>query len=101
MRYHGKGPVSRMRQSASDKERQHNVKTVAWQWTPAGSDAEAYQHEAYRIGNDNGVANPSNFNINNSPGAKSIGPGPSFPDPATFPGAVGAAMGTGTTSPAQ
>ncbi|MFG6490597.1 RHS repeat domain-containing protein, partial [Roseateles sp. BYS78W] len=69
MKYHGKGPESRMEKSAALKsEKNGGVKDK--EWKPSENDREAFKDEHKRIEADGGVQNPNNLNQINSPGKK-------------------------------
>ena len=68
--YSGKGPKSRMEQSAKEKSKRHSDETVDKEWKPAKNDAEAFKDEDRRIEQHGGVRDSSNYNIRNSPGQK-------------------------------
>ena len=70
MKYHGKGPESRMQQSAREKSKVYSDPVVAKDWTPSPTEKDAFIDEAKRIRNDGGVKNISNYNKINSPGEK-------------------------------
>ncbi|MCJ8270785.1 MAG: hypothetical protein MJK04_15445 [Psychrosphaera sp.] len=66
--YHGKGPLKRMEQSAKDKGGKNGGAENA-KWDEAMDDKSAFKDEAKKIANDkDGVRNPNNLNIRNSPG---------------------------------
>ena len=72
-KYHGKGPESRMEQSAKQKSKEYSDKVVKKEWTPASSEKEAFMQEAKRIRKDKGVGpNHGNYNKINSPGEKML-----------------------------
>lgn len=72
-KYHGKGPESRMEQSAKQKSTEHSDKVVKKEWTPASSEKEAFMQEAERIRKDGGVGEDhKNYNKINSPGEKML-----------------------------
>ncbi|GKV68547.1 hypothetical protein NCCP2716_10450 [Sporosarcina sp. NCCP-2716] len=71
MKYHGKGPKSRARESGRRYEKKYGEVVRKIHWTPAKNDREAFKQEHARIQKDkNGVLNRKNYNKINSPGAK-------------------------------
>lgn len=71
MKYHGKGPESRMEQSAKEhaRDNQTTVKDGGKDWTPAANNREAFKAEDRRIQADGGVGEKyGNYNQINSPG---------------------------------
>ena len=73
MKYHGKGPRSRARQSAREHANKHKTSFDDHDidWEPAANDTQAFMDEATRIRGDGGVG-PAHGNLNqiNSPGEK-------------------------------
>ncbi|MDD1796406.1 RHS repeat-associated core domain-containing protein, partial [Enterovibrio sp. ZSDZ42] len=74
-RYHGKGPVRRMLESGAYRATANGTVPIAFDWTPADSDREAFKDEYRRMQTDSipfvydeGKDNPINFNIRQSPG---------------------------------
>ena len=71
MKYHGKGPESRMQQSAREKSKLYSDPVVAKDWTPSPTEKDAFIDEAQRIRNDGGLGIKfGNYNKINSPGEK-------------------------------
>ena len=69
-KYHGKGPVSRMEQSAREKSKKFSDPVVSKDWVPSPTERDAFIDEAKRIRDDGGVKSPTNYNLINSPGEK-------------------------------
>ena len=69
-KYHGKGPTSRMEQSAREKAKEYADPVVNMDWPPSPTQKDAFIDEAKRIRADGGVKNPNNYNKINSPGEK-------------------------------
>ena len=76
-RYHGKGPVGRMLTSAAQQAAVHRTVPTSFNWTPAkgNSEREAFKDEYRRMQTDavpnvypEGVHNPVNYNLIQSPG---------------------------------
>jgi hypothetical protein len=76
MKYHGKGPKSRMEASAKRISKEYGVKAINKNWTSAKNAHEAFKQEARRIRADGGIGNPKNYNKINSPGEKYLPPPP-------------------------
>jgi len=68
--YHGKGTRARSQQSGKEKEVKYNDPHIATDWTPSPNSRQALKDENTRIQNDEGIENPNNYNIINSPGKK-------------------------------
>ncbi|RIW11878.1 hypothetical protein D0X99_20170 [Algoriphagus lacus] len=69
MKYHGKGPESRMNKSANERATKNNpVKSK--DWTPAKNDRDAFKQESERLENDGGHRSNTNYNKRDSPGTK-------------------------------
>lgn len=68
-KYHGKGPESRMNQSAREKA-ENNGGVKSKEWAESANDREAFKAEHERIAGDGGVDNPNNLNRRNSPGKR-------------------------------
>ena len=69
-KYHGKGPESRMNQSAKYREQKHNDKVKSKDWTPADNDVDAFIDEYFRMERDGGYRSDNNYNERQSPGKK-------------------------------
>ncbi|WP_426448479.1 polymorphic toxin-type HINT domain-containing protein [Paenibacillus sp. S-38] len=67
--YHGKGPISRMDQSAKERSLANNDPVITKVFTPAANVREALMEEARRIRDDGGPGK-GNYNRINSPGKK-------------------------------
>jgi hypothetical protein len=74
-KYHGKGSISRMLVSAAFQSAMHTTKPTSFDWTPTANDREAFKNEYKRMQTDavpglypEGVSNPINYNILQSPG---------------------------------
>lgn len=67
--YHGKGPVSRMKQSDKQHSVDNNDPVVSYDCTPSKSNFDAFVDEAQRIRRDGGIKG-NNYNKINSPGEK-------------------------------
>ena len=73
MRYHGKGPQSRMEQSARLQSKRNTDKVVSKDWTPSASEADAFMDEARRMRKEEGIGEKyGNYNRINSPGEKML-----------------------------
>lgn len=73
MKYHGKGPKSRMEESARRLGKKYGteIDRSKSDWTPAGSERQAFKQENKRIWSDEGGPDsPDNYNQRNSPGKK-------------------------------
>ena len=73
-KYHGKGPISRMAESALIHSTEDNPVTNL-DWTAAATSRQAFKDEHTRMQTDKvdrvypqGVENPINYNIRQSPG---------------------------------
>lgn len=73
-KYHGKGSISRMLQSAKEKFKKYGDKAVGFQWSRAANNRQAFIDEHFRILFDGGIDNPMNYNRINSPGKKFLNP---------------------------
>lgn len=69
-KYHGKGPKSRMEQSAKEKSKKYKTKVKSKDWTPAANDEDAFIDEYLRMEKDGGYNSNNNYNIRQSPGKK-------------------------------
>jgi len=74
-KYHGKGPINRMFESALFQMGVHQTTVKSFDWTPSISDREAFKAEYNRMQTDQvlpyypeGYMNPRNYNIRQSPG---------------------------------
>ena len=70
MKYHGKGPKSRMEQSAKEQSKKHDNLVKSKEWKEAKNDREAFKDESKRIENDGGSKSTGNYNQKKSPGDK-------------------------------
>lgn len=70
-KYHGKGPKSRMRQSAKEKSEKNKVDVVSMDWKEADNDIDAFIDEHNRIHTDEGgPSSEDNYNKIESPGKR-------------------------------
>lgn len=69
-KYHGKGPESRMNQSAKQQSKTNKDNVKSKEWKEAKNDREAFKDESKRIENDGGHKSTSNYNKKASPGDK-------------------------------
>ncbi len=68
-RYHGKGPLSRAKQSTRYRSQQHNDEALRIQWTSSSSERQQRIDEAVRILSDD----PNNtYNVINPPGLRHL-----------------------------
>ena len=71
MKYHGKGPKSRMERSIKEKFELYGDRAISSDWSPAATERDAFIDEALRIRGDGGVGMEyGNYNKINSPGEK-------------------------------
>ena len=68
--YSGKGPITRARTSAKEKELAHGDTVVEIEFMPATSHRQAFKDEHLRIIENGGPKANSNYNVINSPGKK-------------------------------
>lgn len=68
--YHGKGPQTRMEQSAKEKSKKYNDPVKSKEWKPARNERQAFKDEYTRLKNDGGHRSDTNYNRRASPGEK-------------------------------
>ncbi|EYE87139.1 hypothetical protein Q428_15025, partial [Fervidicella metallireducens AeB] len=68
--YHGKGPLSRAKQSARRLSRKHGDDAVKIKWKPAANNQEAFIDEYRRLRFFGGPEDIMNYNMRHSPGRK-------------------------------
>jgi len=69
-KYHGKGPLSRAKQSAKQWADAKEDPAVSIDWTPSPDQRQAFKDEDTRLQKDGGHENPDNYNRRGSPGEK-------------------------------
>jgi len=69
-KYHGKGPKSRMEESAKYRSKVNNDPVKSKDWTPAKDDIDAFIDEYFRMEKDGGYTSATNYNQRQSPGKR-------------------------------